>query len=243
MDKSRTVAWTRTLYAIVQALVIARKLNFGRLEDLPAAVKEAATWLSPDCSYNSVLLAHSQRMRDLTFRRDPSNHFEEIGRQLVGMLVQDLVTILDEQMIELLDLAGRPSGGYPRRRILALSKNFPPNRTWAVHGCLELVACRNVLTHAASKWNKQSIDQVKGIVSPLPTVGDQLSIGFAMLFRFRKAIRTFVTEAELALFPRQRAKRKKQRKRPSVYQSKRKALLERRARAKAAMAARSQSEA
>lgn len=64
---------------------------------------------------------------------------------------------------------------------------------WAKQGCLELIAARNVLTHARGRWNKKSI-AIVSFVNPAPNVGDELIIGFPMLFRYRKAMRTFLNE-------------------------------------------------
>jgi hypothetical protein len=239
VDMSRHISWTRSLYALIQALVIAKKLDFGRLDELPDAVKEAGTWVEPDCSYNSVLLANKRKPRGLSFRRDPADHFDDVAKQLVSMLIQDLVTILDDQMIQLLDRANLKSGGYPRTKVLTLSAYVPTKHAWAAQGCLELIACRNVLTHGGSRWNQLTVDHIKSFIAPPPAVGDSLSVGFSMLFRFRKAIRTFVNEAELGLFPRPRGSRKKAskaaNKKPSAHQLKRQAFLARRARGKAAM--------
>ena len=59
---------------------------------------------------------------------------------------------------------------------------------------MELIAARNVLTHAAGVWNAKSVAIVRPFVVPVPNVGDKLTIGIPMLFRYRKAIRTFLNE-------------------------------------------------
>ena len=112
------------------------------------------------------------------------------------MLIQDLVVILDGMMDDALLAKGERAGVFPQSKIEKLSKRLQPQHDWARQGCLELVAVRNVLTHAGGRWNDKSIAIVDSFVSPTPKVGDRLTIGFTMLFRFRKAMRTFLNEVK-----------------------------------------------
>jgi hypothetical protein len=110
------------------------------------------------------------------------------------MLIQDLVVILDEMMDEALAQRGEYAGSYPQSKIEKLKKALPPDFHWAAQGCLELVAARNVLTHSKGMWNEKSIAVVEAFVEPKPKVGDKLSIGITMLFRYRKAMRTLLNQ-------------------------------------------------
>ena len=110
------------------------------------------------------------------------------------MLVQDLVVILDDMASDALLSFGETAGVYPQSKIEKLALRIRPQYEWAAQGCLELIAARNVLTHSGGKWNKKSIDIVRSLVASPPAVGDALIIGFPMLFRYRKAMRTFLNE-------------------------------------------------
>lgn len=199
MDVTRVRIWTRTLYAVIHSLKLAHSLGFGRLDSLEQSVAAAADWVQPDCSYNSVLLTHSQRPRGVDFRRDPILYFDEITRQIISMLIQDLVTIADDQMGQIIHASGGAVPNYPFSKAEFLRKKIDKHYDWSFQGCAELIACRNVLTHGGGRWNAESIALIAEFVSPPPQVGDQLSIGFPMLFRFRKAIRTLTSRGEIAL--------------------------------------------
>jgi hypothetical protein len=110
------------------------------------------------------------------------------------MLIQDLVVIFDQMMDEALVIRSEQAGKYPQSKIEKLKMALDPKYYWAANGCLELVVARNVLTHSKGRWNKQSIEIIKSFVAPLPKVGDELSIGFTMLFRYRKAMRTMLNK-------------------------------------------------
>lgn len=173
-------------------------------EEIEDNISEAGGWITPDCSYESTLLSRDMGSYGVTFRRDPVDFLDEIHAQLVSMLVQDLVTILDDQMDQVLAIGGLTSGAYPINKLKQLKKEYlrEPKYLWAYKGCVELIACRNVLTHAGGRWNQKSIEQIKGVVEPLPDLEDPLILGFPMLFHFRKAIRTFISQTELEASPR-----------------------------------------
>ena len=76
-----------------------------------------------------------------------------------------------------------------------LGSHLDARSEWAKHGCLELIVARNVLTHSGGKgWNTKSIKIVRPFIKPCPADGERLMIGFPMLFRYRKAMRTFLNE-------------------------------------------------
>ncbi|MCB1735691.1 MAG: hypothetical protein H6981_01070 [Gammaproteobacteria bacterium] len=121
-------------------------------------------------------------------------HFEDTSRQVIKMLVQDLVVILDEMMNEALSARGETAGNFPQSKVEKLKKGLDQRYHWAANGCFELVAVRNVLTHGQGVWNDKSIKIVRSFIEPLPQAGDELTVGFSMLFRYRKAMRTFLNQ-------------------------------------------------
>ncbi|UOV02098.1 hypothetical protein [Pseudoxanthomonas mexicana] len=198
MDWERVNIWTTTLYTLIHSLHLAREQSFGDLSSLDSRVRESDQWIQPECSYQSTLLAHDGGTKALTFRREPESHFHETAAQVVKMLVQDLVVIFDQMMDEALAARGEQAGVFPQSKIEKLRKTLKPQYQWAADGCLELIAARNVLTHADGLWNQKSIDVVKSILDQPPAVGDELVIGFSMLFRYRKAMRTLLNEVSPA---------------------------------------------
>jgi hypothetical protein len=194
-DWERVNVWTNTLYALIQALSISKRIQFGNLPLIGESVRDAGSWIFPDCTYNSVLLAHPFGDRSITFRRDPNAHFSEIARQIVVMLLQDLVVIFDDMMTDILMGKSIRPGKYPQTKVRQLEPFVASNQRWAVEGCLEMIAVRNVLVHYGGKWNVESLKIITPFVSPPPNSGDALSVGFSMLFRYRKAVRTFLNQA------------------------------------------------
>ncbi|MCW3848109.1 hypothetical protein OF829_12735 [Sphingomonas sp. LB-2] len=197
MNWDRVNVWTSTLYALIQSLSLAKEQQFGDLESLPTRIKEADSWLPAGWSYSSSLATQPMGTKRVKARRDPNKHFEFIVRQVIQMLIQDLVVIMDGMMDDILAVRGEAAGDFPTSKVQKLATHLDPKYNWAKHGCFELIAARNVLCHAGGKWNQRSIDLVSGFVSSPPNVGDRLEIGFACLFQFRKAMRTFLNEVKL----------------------------------------------
>lgn len=198
LDWDRINVWTHTYYTIVHSLYLSKQIKFGNLDYLDDSFRDAASWVAPNCSYSSVLLDHDSGDKKLTFRRDLNKNFKAVSRQLVKMLIQDFVVILDEMLTDILVQRQETAGTFPQSKLQKLATHLDPKFTWSYHGCLELVAVRNVLTHNGDKWNQKSIDCIKGFVNPSPAVGDTLSVGISMLFYYRKAMRTFLNEVKVA---------------------------------------------
>jgi hypothetical protein len=113
MNWNRINIWTNTLYTLVHSLNISKKIAFGNLTTIDQGIDDARQWISPECSYESVLLVHPFGGAKITFRRDPNHHFEEIATQLIKMLIQDLVVIFDEMMLEVLIARGQHPAVFP----------------------------------------------------------------------------------------------------------------------------------
>ncbi|MGI3128175.1 hypothetical protein [Nitratireductor sp. PBL-C9] len=196
MNWDRVNVWTNTLYTLIHSLSLAKEQSFGELDTLADRIKEAKTWLPTGWSYNSVLAAQPMGQKTVIFRRDPNEHFESIAGQVIQMLIQDLVVILDGMMDDILAARGERGGGFPQSKVEKLATHLDPKFEWAKHGCLELIAARNVMCHASSRWNRKSIEVIRAFVYPPPNDGDQLQLGFEALFQFRKAMRTFLNEVK-----------------------------------------------
>ncbi|MDR6915106.1 hypothetical protein J2X66_001971 [Pseudomonas sp. 3296] len=198
MDWERVNVWTNTLYTLIHSLHMAKEVAFGDLSTIDGRARDSADWVSPDCSYASTLLAHQSHGKTLTFRRDPNTHFKQISEQVIKMLIQDLVVILDAMMDEALIGHEETAGNFPQSKVQKLATHLDPRYQWSAYGCYELIAARNVLCHAGGKWNDRSIAIVAPFVSPPPSEGDDLTVGYTMLFNYRKAMRTFLNQVSPA---------------------------------------------
>lgn len=196
MNWDRVNVWTNTLYTLIHSLSLSKKIGFGNLSLVGESIADAGGWVSPGCSYDSVLLSKALGKAKVTFRRDPNAHFGEISHQIIKMLLQDLVVIFDEMMAENITAHGGSPANYPQSKVSQLRQFLSPKYDWAWQGCLELVAVRNVLTHSDGVWNERSIKIVSPFLAVAPNEGDKLIVGFPMLFRFRKAMRTLLNETK-----------------------------------------------
>jgi hypothetical protein len=195
---NRESVWTITLYTLIQSLGLAKQNEFGNLESLQENIVDAATWMQPECSYNSTLSAGplGRKNRGAKFRYDPNDYFPEIVMQVIQMLAQDLVVIFDGMMDVALAARNEESGTFPQSKVEKLATHLDPDYEWTRRGCLELIAARNVLTHSGGKWNKKTITIVESFLDPCPKEGEKLVIGFPMLFRYRKAMRIFIDKVQ-----------------------------------------------
>jgi hypothetical protein len=193
LDWEHVNAWTCTLYTLVHSLAIAKQMQFGVISDLGKSLRSARSWVTPTCSYGSVLLLHPTKDREMGFRRNPNQYFSDVAEQVTRMLVQDLVVILDEMMSQILAARGEHAGDFPQSRVEKLAKGLDQKFLWSAHGCYEMIAVRNVFSHAEAKWNQRSIAIIP-FISPAPKVGDKLTVGLPMLFYYRKAMRTFLSQ-------------------------------------------------
>jgi hypothetical protein len=155
MDWNRVNGWTLTLYALFHSLHRSKAEGFGGQTQLRANIEDAGTWVSSVCSYDSVLLNEPFKQTLLRFRRDPNAHFDLIAGQVIQMLVQDLVVILDSMMDDALLAHTETAGQFPQSKVEKLSTHLDQRYDWAKHGCLELIAARNVLAHAGGAGTQE----------------------------------------------------------------------------------------
>jgi hypothetical protein len=195
LNWDRVNGWTNTFYSLIHALSITRQINFGSLDTIDQNVRSAATWITPECSYETAI-SNPFGDRRIRFRRDPNRHFDEIASRTVKMLVQDLTVILDQMMNEILQGHNMVPHNLPGQKVAQLLPRLPTQHSWAANGCLELIAVRNILVHADGIWNAQGLALVSGFLQNAPQVGDRLVVGFPMLFRYRKAMRTFLNQVQ-----------------------------------------------
>jgi hypothetical protein len=94
MNWDRVNVWTNTLYTLIHSLSLAKEQSFGDLDTLADRISEAETWLPTGWSYNSVLATQPMGRQKVTYRRDPNKHFENIVRQVIQMLIQDLARLI-----------------------------------------------------------------------------------------------------------------------------------------------------
>lgn len=195
MDWNRVNVWTRTLYAVVHSLHMAKEADFGELGSLDERFRDANGWISPTCSYPSMLLPSKTKNKKLEFRLHPGEYFGEVSSQLIKMLIQDLAVIFDEMMGDALAKLGLKAGDMPQSKVEKLATLIKKEYKWSEQGCLELIAVRNSLCHASGRWNKKSLAIISEFIEPLPEAGEEITVGFEMLFNYRKAIRTFLNQA------------------------------------------------
>lgn len=196
MDWEPINSWTSTLYTIIYALEVARADGFSKKEELHSAILSGANWVEPVCTFASPLMAEKFGNSKVKFRRDPSLHFKANAQNAVKMLLQDLVVIFDEMMTQALVELSFTAGDHPQSKVEKLYTVVDQEFEWSRDACLEMIAVRNVLCHAGGKWNERSIAIIKGFVVPPPRPGERLQIGTPMLFRYRKAVRTFLNEVK-----------------------------------------------
>lgn len=234
MDWNRVNVWTRTLYTLVHSLHMAKEVKFGDKSSLDARIRDANSWVLPTCSYSTTLLPSHTNNKRLEFRRDPNTHFDEISGQVIKMLVQDLTVIFDEMMTDAMVKLKFNPDVFPQSKVEKLSTLLHADHEWSKKGCLELIAVRNSLCHANGRWNAKSLNLISGFVNPMPEVGDEIIVGFEMLFNYRKATRTFLNETcPPETMP--KTKKKKKKSSPSKKELKRIFKQERKERGRQAM--------
>lgn len=195
MNLERINRWTHCLYALIQSLHIAKAIKFGNLNEIDTTLSDARAWLPHDASFATSIHLPPGKRKKVVLRRDPNAHFTDIVEYTTSVLVQDLVVIFDSLMLDIIEDRNKTPANYPQSKIDQLKASVDPQYLWATNGCYELVAVRNCIVHSNGKWNQKSIDIVRNILLPIPSLGDTVSIGFPVLFLYRKAIRTFLNQA------------------------------------------------
>lgn len=187
--------WSQTVYGVAHSLCISRSIYFGNLGKLVESLQLAEKWNKTNLGFESCIPNRS--FKKGCVKLEGSDHeqiFLKISENIVKILFINLAVIADETLGYLIKKSGNKPGNYLINKIEWSKSRINPELHWSINGMLELVAIRNALVHNEGRWNESSIQILKkagiGSVDRCAII----SLSFADLFRYRRALRTLAGE-------------------------------------------------
>lgn len=187
-------AWTQTTLGMIHALSIAKGVQMGNMNRLGENVVAAFSWIPSNIGFISSVPTRAPESKSFSLSgKNEDDIFNRVARNSCELLFTDLVVLLDVYMEILLKNKKIEPKRFPSGRIeqFIISAKYD----WAKRGVQEMVVIRNCLVHSAGNWSKGAADQIQSICGNRPTVGDKVCVGFDDLFRYKRAVRTFLGEA------------------------------------------------
>lgn len=192
-------AWSQAMYGTVHALRLMRAVDLGNLKKIGYSVQESLTWIRSDIGFESVVPDRELNPENISLDGvDEDEVFEKLARAVARMLLVSLASLLDECLAEALSARGHNPDGHIGGKLEQVRAHLPPqilsDSEWALAGARELITLRNVLVHAGGFWDERCVGALRGD-GKKPAINDALSVGFADVLRYKRAVRTLLGEA------------------------------------------------
>jgi hypothetical protein len=199
MWKQALVRWSQTAYGLIHSINIGSKIDLGNINRIGKSITESFNWLPREDQFSSKV-GHRPYKED-DFRLDDEDVHDIITylkENLLFLLLVNLATLTDELLSSIMVKYGVNVEKYPYLRKKAEAVVCGPKQEWARFGVLELNIIRNCLVHNEGKWSDRALKDITSIVEgkPIATVGNPVTINYEDVFRYKRAVRTLLNQAE-----------------------------------------------
>ena len=185
--------FSQSLYGAIVALE-ALNSNTHNLVDTSALYNSISRALAENSNlgFNSGISRRNLRRDSIRLNGENETQVFELTSQcLINIYFIHLVTIFEATICEKFSL----KTGELKKSINALQVDS--KYEWAKKAVHQMRCIRNILIHSNGKWNQNTLQEMQMYVSsPITiTAGSKVSLCFEDLFRYRRAVRTFVNNA------------------------------------------------
>lgn len=198
MWRQTLARWSQTVYGLVHAVTISSRLDLGNINRIGASVTDSFSWLPRQDQFDSNV-EHRPYKED-NFRLedgDVKNVVSNLRANLLSLLIVDLAALTDELLSTIMAAKGKKIEDFPFFSSKARAVTCAPEQEWARRGVLELNVIRNCFVHNDGKWNSRGLRDIGTIVQNLTAKeGDPVTINYEDVFRYKRAVRTLLNQAE-----------------------------------------------
>lgn len=204
MWKKALARWSQTAYGLVHSVTISSRIDLGNINRIGSSITDAFGWFPRKDQFDSNVEHRPYKEDD--FRLDDGDVAEvvlNLKANLLSLLLVDLAALTDELLSSIMQAKGKDPEKYPY--LISKTKNVAcaPEQEWARLGVLELNVIRNCFVHNDGKWSGRGLQDIAPFVTNLIAKdGDPVEVNFEDVFRYKRAVRTLLNQAETKGFVR-----------------------------------------
>lgn len=190
--------WSQTAYGLIHSVATIERIDLGNINRIGDSIVNAFDWLSRRDEFASSVAQH--RFDEHDFRLDDGDVDEivrNLKRNLLSLLFVDLAALADGLLASMMDTRGLNPADHPYLANKVNAVDCASAQEWARSGMLELNVVRNCFVHSRGTWNARSLDDLARVVPSLTAkVGDPVMVNYEDRFRYKRAVRTLLNQAD-----------------------------------------------
>ncbi|QKH38526.1 hypothetical protein FOC84_27770 [Achromobacter pestifer] len=194
--------WSQTAYGLVHSVTISSKIDLGNINRIGSSITDAFGWLPRQDQFDSNVEHRPYKEDDFRLNDgDVSAVVLNLKANLLSLLLVDLAALTDELLSSIMQAKGKNPETYPYLRNKTRNVTCAPEQEWARRGVLELNVIRNCIVHNDGKWSDRGLKDIAPLVKNLVAKnGDRVEVNFEDVFRYKRAVRTLLNQAEIKGF-------------------------------------------
>lgn len=190
--------WSQTAYGLVHSVTMSSRLDLGNINRIGNSVTESFGWFPRKDQFNSSVEHRPYKKDDFRLGDgDVKDVVSNLKANLLNLLLVDLAALTDELLSSIMTAKGKKPESFPFLSNKAKAANCEPQQEWARRGVLELNVIRNCFVHNDGKWSSRGLKDIGAVVTNLTAKeGDSVTVNYEDLFRYKRAVRTLLNQAE-----------------------------------------------
>lgn len=197
MWQQSLVRWSQTAYGLVHAVKIASTLDLGNTNRIGSSITESFGWLPRKDQFDSNVEHRPYKNDDFRLDDDVKKVVSNLKINLLSLLLVDLAALTDELLSSILVAKDKKPESLPYLTHKTKAVVCAPEQEWARRGVLELNVIRNCYVHNEGKWSTRGLKDIAPLVTNLtPKAGDSVEINYEDIFRYKRAVRTLLNQAD-----------------------------------------------
>lgn len=190
--------WSQTAYGLVHSVTISSRLDLGNINRIGDSISESFGWFPRQDQFESNVEHRPSKENDFRLNDgDIKAVVSNLKTNLLSFLLIDLATLTDELLSSIMTVKGAKPEKYRYLRDKTKAVRCAPEQKWAQQGVLELNVLRNCFVHNDGKWSSRGLKDIGAVVENLTAKeGDPITVNYEDVFRYKRAVRTLLNQAE-----------------------------------------------
>ena len=198
MWRQALTRWSQTAYGLVHSVTMSSRLDLGNINRIGNSITESFGWFPRKDQFDSSVEHRPYKEDDFRLEDgDVKNVVLNLKANLLSLLLVDLAALTDELLTSIMTTKGKKPENFPFLSNKAKAVQCAVEQEWSRRGVLELNVIRNCFVHNDGKWSSRGLKDIGAVVTNLTAKeGDPVTINYEDVFRYKRAVRTLLNQAE-----------------------------------------------
>ncbi len=190
--------WSQTVYGLVHSVFISNSLGLGNINRIGESITDSFSWLPRMDQFDSNVKHRDSSREDFRlYDHEVNNVILNIRGNLLFFLFVSLAALTDELLSSIMVAKGKRPEEFQYLIDKVKVVRCDNEREWSRKGVIELNIIRNCFIHNDGNWSDRGLNDIRPIVTNLIAKnGDSVDVNYEDLFRYKRAVRTLLNQAD-----------------------------------------------